>query len=298
MNPDRSLAQWVALSLVPNLGRRSMTRLIEQFGSLDAVFAADEAALRAVPRIGPKLAAAIRAVDVESTQCALAAWHSAGIGLALHPDAPCAGSVPFPPALAGLTDAPPILFQRGTRLPADDRAVAIIGTRRPTPAARQIAGSLAGFLAAHGWTIVSGLAEGIDTAAHDGALRSGGRTLAVLGCGVRVVYPPGSAELAARIAQRGAILSETHPDANPSSPTLVARNRLISGLARALIVVETGETGGSLHAVRFARDQGRTVIALDLHAAGNRLLIAEGAVALPPDADHWDSLLACLEQAD
>ena len=246
-----------------------------------------------MPRIGPKLAAAIRAVDVESTQCAMAAWQSAGIGLALHPDAPCAGSVPFPPALAGLTDAPPILFQWGTLLPADDRAVAIVGTRRPTPAARRSRDRWP-----DSWPLTAGRSSAGSpkgsTPQHTTArcAPAGERWRSWAAACVWSIRP--AAPDSRRGSPSGAILSETHPDANPNSPALVARNRLISGLARALIVVETGETGGSLHAVRFARDQGRTVIAVDLDAAGNRRLIAEGAAALPPDADQWDSLLARL----
>lgn len=270
------LAEWVALSLIPGLGRRTIRRLLNHFGSLGAVLAAAETDLQAVRGIGPRLAAAIAAADAARTQADLAAWQAAGIAVLLHTDPA------YPAALRSLDDAPPVLFARGAGWESAG-AVAIVGTRRPRPESRQIAAEMAGTLAAQGWTIVSGLAVGIDTAAHQGALDSGGITLAVLGCGVRVVYPPENRALAARIVEQGgALLSEVHPDAAPGSPALVARNRLISGLSRAVIVVETGETGGSLHAARFAQAQGRLVYAVDNDAPGNRRLIADGARPLPP----------------
>jgi DNA processing protein len=157
---------------------------------------------------------------------------------------------------------------------------------------------MAGAMAARGWTIVSGLAAGIDSAAHWGALRAGGRTLAVLGCGARAVYPPQNAGLAAQVIQQGALLSEVRPDAPPSSPALVARNRLISGLSRAVIVVEAGGTSGSLRTARFAHAQGRRVYAVEYAEAGNRQLIADGARPLAPDFVEWDRLSGALERQE
>ncbi len=273
-----TLAQWVALSLIPSLGGRTIARLIAHFGSLDAVFAAGERDLRAVDGIGPKLAAAIRALDLDRTQAAIRAWQRDGIAI-LQRD-----SAAYPAALRALDDAPPVLFRRGTHPPHDARAVAIVGTRRPSPDARQVAGRIAAALAGADWTVVSGMAAGIDTAAHAGALDAGGRTLAVLGGGVRAIYPQQNQLLAQHIMAHGALYSEQHPDARPNSPALVARNRLISGLSRAVVVIETGTTGGSLHTVRFARAQGVPVYALDTDAPGNRQIIADGAHPLPRQA--------------
>jgi DNA processing protein len=292
VNPEFELVQWVALSLIPNLGSRTMANLLDHFGSLDAVLEASEPDLRAVPRIGPRLAAAIRSVDLARTQQDIAAWLADGISIVLRAGHPTPGSVPYPAALAGLPDAPPVLFLRGTVTPGDQRGVALVGTRRPTPESRALAATLAAALVAHGWTVISGLADGIDAAAHGGALRAGGRTLAVLGCGVRTIYPPGSGGLASRILAHGALLSETHPDAPPNSPALVARNRLISGLSRAVIIIEAGDTSGSLHAARFAQAQGRAVYAIDNGAPGNQQLLAGGAVPLPPDPGEWESIIA------
>jgi DNA processing protein len=285
-----SFVQQVALSLIPGLGSRALAQLLDHLGSLDAICAASESDLRAVPRIGPKLAAAIRALDLDRAQADIAAWEADGITILLKNGE--AGS--YPPLLAALPDAPTVLFQRGTWMPADDRAIAVVGTRQPTRAARAWAATLVGKLAESGWTVISGLAAGIDTVAHQSALRAGGRTSAVLGCGVRVIYPPGHSSLAARIVERGALFSETHPDAAPNSAALVARNRLISGLSRAVIVVEAGESSGSLHAARFAQVQGRSVYTAAYPAPGNQQLIASGAHVLPLDAGAWQILVADL----
>jgi DNA processing protein len=276
---------WVALSLIPRMGSRTLAHLLDRFETLDAILGASEQELRTVRGVGPQTAAAIRAVDRDHTLAQMIAWEASGIAILIH------GQDGYPAALDPLADAPPVLFQRGTLQPADCRAVALVGTRSPTEPARQIARSLAQVLGEHGWTVVSGLAAGVDTAAHQGALAAPGRTLAVLGCGVQVIYPPENGALADRIVAQGALFSEVQPDAPPNSPALVARNRLISGLSQAVIVIETGENGGTMHAVRFAREQGRPLYALDHEAAGNRRLIADGARALPPDPESWDSLL-------
>jgi DNA processing protein len=282
--PD--LAHWVALCLIPGLGSKTIARLLDQFGSTAAILAADADALQAVPRIGPRLAAAIRAIDLDRVRAELVTWQADGIAV-LHQS-----SAAYPPALAELDDAPPVLFRLGQPgTPHEQRAAAIVGTRRPSAPARHLAGTLAAALADHGWTVVSGLASGIDTAAHRGAIRANGRTLAVLGSGVRMVYPSQNAGLAQRILAHGALIAEVHPDAPPNSPMLVARNRLISGLSRAVIVIEAGETSGSLHAARFAQVQGRIVYAVDNESAGNRTLIAGGARPLPPDTTAWDQLV-------
>jgi DNA processing protein len=286
MTDDRTLAlaRRVALSLIPNLGSRRIVALLDHFGSLAAILEAGDANLRAVPGIGPKLAAAIRAIDLAHTASEIAGWQADGIAILLPSDDG------YPAALKALADAPPVLFRRGLAGPDDSRAVAIVGTRSPTGASRGLAETIAATLAGQGWTVTSGMAAGIDTAAHQGALRAGGRTLAVLGCGVRVIYPPENAPLAAHILAHGALLSETHPDMPPSAPALVARNRLISGLSRAVIVIETAEDGGGMYAARFAREQGRAVYAVQNASTGNVRLIAEGARPLPPHPDTWNWL--------
>jgi DNA processing protein len=279
-----NLAPWVALSLIPGLGARTLDRLLETFGSFEAILAASPEALMAVPRVGPKTAAAIGAVDLAQTRADIARWQAAGIAILLHTGAD------YPAALKTLDDPPPVVFRRGVTRPQDARAIAVVGTRRPSPQARAFASRLAAELAIRCWTVVSGLAAGIDTAAHRGALDAGGRTLAVLGSGLGAVYPTQNARLAARIEASGALFCEIHPDAAPSSPALVARNRLISGLSHAVIVIEAGARSGSLHAARFAEQQGRIVFAVDCAAPGNRQLIAGGARPLALDMKSLNDL--------
>lgn len=284
---------WIALSLIPKMGRRTIERLIAAFGSLDDVFAADEAALCAVPRVGAKTAAAIRSADLPALEAALAAWQAEGIRALLPHDAA------FPARLRALDDGPAVLFWRGAALPdAVTPAAAIVGTRSPALAARQLAGALAESLARDGWTIISGLALGIDTAAHQGALRAGGLTAAVLGSGLHRIYPPANAALAEHIAARGALLAEVHPASGPSSGALVARNRLIGGLSDVVIVVEAGTDSGSLYAARFASRYGRPVFAVEGMAAGNQRLHSEGAHLLPADPAQWLERLHPFRQAD
>ncbi|NDJ78419.1 MAG: DNA-processing protein DprA [Chloroflexi bacterium] len=281
--PTTELVQWVALSLVPALGGKTIQRLLDHFETLDAVFAASEKDLRAVPRIGPKLAAAIRALDLDRTRADIARWQADGITI-LGPDA-------LPSPLRTVDDAPPVLFCRGLDPLPDGRAAAIVGTRSPTPASSELAAALGEALVSHGWTVVSGLAAGIDTAAHQGALRGGGHTLAVLGSGVNVIYPPENTALASAITRQGALVAEVHPDTDPTSAALVARNRLISGLSTVVLVIETGTTGGSLHTVRFAHAQKRTVFACDNAAPGNRQLRTSGAGIIPICIDKMDAFV-------
>lgn len=282
--PDSDRIRWVALSLIPSLGARLLDRLLDAFGSLEALLAAETSELRRVPGIGPKLSAAIAAIDLDATRAAMAGWGAEGIAILLR------GDVDYPIALDALSDAPPVLFMRGAVTAADERAVALVGTRHPSRAGQHVAVELAACAADHGWTVVSGLAAGIDGAAHQGALAAGGRTLAVLGSGMRNIYPPPHRALAGQIAAQGAVLAEVSPDARPHSAALVARNRLISGLSRAVIVVESGVTSGSMHAARFAGDQGRLVLAVDNPSPGNRQLIASGARPLPDDVQAWEAL--------
>jgi DNA processing protein len=270
---------WVALSFV--VGSKRLRALAEHFdGDLDAIPSADEAALRQVRGIGPKLAAAIRALDVEAVAQAIPRWQAQDIRVLPldHPD--------YPKPLRALDDAPATLFVQG-HIPRG-RCVAVVGTRSPSPAALEAAQKLGVELAARGLIVVSGLARGVDAAAHLGALAApAGHTLAVLGCGLLNIYPPEHRGLASAVAQRGALLSEAHPRAEPSPPLLVARNRLISGLCEAVIIVETELDGGAMHAARRAREQGRRVCTLDLPASGNRALINEGAGIITPELDGF-----------
>lgn len=199
------------------------------------------------------------------------------------------GSDEYPPLLRSIPDAPLVLYRAGGDV-AWENSVAIVGSRAPTEAAFEFAGLLAADLASAGWTVVSGMARGIDTAAHEGALRGGGSTLAVLGCGVDTVYPPEAFDLRARILRRGALLSEYPPGALPLPWRFPARNRIMSGVSRGVVVVEAASRSGALITARFALDQGREVMAvpgnpLFPHTAGSNRLIREGAVPVTDAGD-------------
>jgi DNA processing protein len=274
---------WVALSLTGRIGSKTLYALLTHFDhDPRAVVAADAKALQRVPGVGPKLAHSIQAINLERIGEDIARWYKAGVAIITL------GAAAYPARLAQLDDAPPTLFIRGGWRPAFERAIAIVGTRRPSKESAGVARRLAGILAQRGYTIVSGLATGIDTNAHRSALAKGGNTVAVLGCGVLNVYPEPNRPLADRMIQQGALLCEVHPQASPNAASLVARNRLISGLSEAVIVVETGVDGGAMHAARFAFDQQRPVYAVDNGALGNRELMANGAIPVSPDWDGAD----------
>jgi len=278
-------AAWVALSAADHIGIRTLRALEAHFGSLCAALVADTSALLAVPGVGPATVRAVRAVNLPAAERALAAWRSAGLRvLTALPD-----DSAYPPCLRFLDDAPPTLFVRSPWDTLSCGGVAVVGTRTPSAQARAAARLLGFELARRGLTVVSGLARGVDTEAHLGAVSApGGRTLAVLGGGVQRIYPAENAALAQLIARSGALVSENAPDAAPTVPRLVARNRIISALSRAVVVVETAADGGAMHAARFARDHGRLVYALDVNASGNRALLDNGALPLAPDLHNLD----------
>jgi DNA processing protein len=191
------------------------------------------------------------------------------------------GAEDYPEALRAVPDAPLVLYIAGVNVPLED-SVAVVGSRAPTQPGKEFAGELAQDLAAAGWTVVSGMARGIDAAAHEGALRGGGKTVAVLGCGVDVVYPPEAGRLRARILEQGALMSEYPPGTPPLPRHFPARNRIISGISRGVVVVEAPSRSGALITARLALDQGREVMAvpgnpLFPHTAGSNRLIREGA---------------------
>jgi DNA processing protein len=190
---------------------------------------------------------------------------------------------------------PPVLYLRGQLLPEDSWAVAIVGTRRVTSYGRGIAEEIASFLVSNGITVVSGLARGVDACAHQAALQAGGRTLAVLGSGVDRIYPPEHRRLADRIIEQGAVLSDYVPGTPPESSNFPPRNRIISGLSMAVVVIEAGETSGALITAEFAAEQGREVFAvpgniLAPQSKGTNKLIQQGALPLLSASDIMQAL--------
>jgi DNA processing protein len=203
----------------------------------------------------------------------------------------------YPPHLAEAPDAPATLYVRGALADADALAVAIVGSRRATPYGLEVAETLAADLGARGVTIVSGLARGIDSAAHRGALRVGGRTLAVLGSGVDVVYPPENRRLAAEIAARGALVSQFAPGTPPRPQNFPTRNQVIAALSLAVVVVEAAERSGSLITARLAAELGREVLAVPGRITAPESL---GANRLIQDGAHvalgWEDVVGVLPE--
>jgi DNA processing protein len=201
----------------------------------------------------------------------------------------------YPARLKEIDQAPPVLYIRGQIRPEDGWAVAIVGTRRVTAYGRQVTEEISTCLAANGVVVVSGLARGVDAIAHDAAVRAGGRTYAVLGSGVDRIYPPEHARLAERIVEQGAIISDYAPGTPPDGVNFPPRNRIISGLATAVVVVEAGETSGALITASFAGEQGRDVYAVpgNIHAPqsiGTNRLIQQGAHPLLKPEDLLEEL--------
>ncbi|MHB8972162.1 MAG: DNA-processing protein DprA [Pirellulaceae bacterium] len=255
--PDDSLLRdTLRLCLISGVGPRTRCKLLEHFGNVAAILAAPAAQLLRVPGIGRCLCERIRnasEIDVDR-EIRLCREHE--IDILTEADAR------YPVLLHEIPDPPGVLFRRGDWRPSDQLALAIVGTRHATRYGLRQAERLAAGLARAGLTIVSGLARGIDAAAHRGALGAGGRTIAVLGSGVLRVYPPEHEELAEAIRRQGAVLSELPPLQQPMSGTFPQRNRLITGLCLGVLVIEAAQRSGALISVTHANEQGREVFAV------------------------------------
>ncbi|RMG00688.1 MAG: DNA-protecting protein DprA, partial [Planctomycetota bacterium] len=277
-------------ALVEGVGPRLRQLLLARFGSCDAVLAASTEELRQVQGIGPKLAKRIReAPSTEEVQALVDDCRRNAVRILTEADAD------YPPLLRETATPPSVLFARGEILPQDRLAVAVVGTRHASSYGLSVARNLAAALARRGFTIVSGLARGIDAAAHRGAIEAGGRTIAVLGSGVLNVYPPEHAELAAEIARCGAVVSEAPLRAAPHAGNFPQRNRIISGMSLGTIVVEAGSQSGALITARHAAEQNREVFAVPgridrPHAKGCHRLIRDGAHLVDSADDVLEAL--------
>lgn len=280
----------LVLNALPHLGPITANRLLAACGGDPvAVLLADPAALRAVRGVGPVIADTLVAWK---THVELAA-EERGLrerGAAFLP----AEDVSYPPLLREIHDPPIGLYCRGRFAPATT-CVAIVGSRRTTQYGLATARRLGGELARRGFCVVSGLARGIDTAAHEGALEAGGRTAAVLGTGIDLVYPPENRALTERIAREGALLSEFRLGRPADRQSFAMRNRIVAGMSAAIVVVESDVDGGSMITARFAAEQGRVVLAVPGRidqptSAGCHQLIRDGAVLLTSAEDVVDEL--------
>jgi DNA processing protein len=285
---DAGLSAWLRLTLTPGIGGQTQRRLLAAFGAPERIFNASHTALSAV--CGSPLASQLLDNDnSKAVEHALAWAGQPGNSLLALDD------VSYPRALLATDDPPCLLYCKGLAALLQDTALAIVGSRNATPQGIRNAENFAGELADNGLTIVSGLALGIDAAAHRGALAAAGNTIAVIGTGADRLYPARNRELAEAIAQRGLIISEFPLGTPPAAANFPRRNRLISGLARGVLVIEAAVESGSLITARLAGEQGREAFAIpgSIHSPlsrGCHALIKQGAKLVESAADIIEEL--------
>jgi DNA processing protein len=267
---------WVAFTRIPTIGRARIERLEQHFGALADAWRASPAALESAgldARALQAVQAQRPAIDPDAEMERLA---RAGVeALTWHDDR-------YPARLREIYDRPPVLYLHGTLSEADAWSIAVVGTRRATPYGRQATETIVEGLARNGVTVVSGLARGIDAIAHQGALRNGCRTLAVLPCPANEVYPPSHARLAEQIVENGALLSDYPLGARMQRESFWRRNRIVAGLTLGTVVVEAGERSGALLTAKLAVDENREVFAVPGSvfapmSRGTNALIQQGA---------------------
>ena len=277
----RHIEAWLTLHLAPSLGSTSCRKLVEHFGSPERVLSATASQLQeAASRVRQKAIAALCGDSKE------------GLGLAARQELERAEELGiefftiddprYPVLLKNIHDPPIILYVLGNTEALEGPGIAMVGSRAATHYGRDVAGQLAEGLARQGFTIVSGMALGIDTESHKGALAAGGRTIAVLGCGLDVIYPPSNHLLYKQISESGAVVSEYPLGTEPDNFRFPARNRIISGLSLGVVVVEATKRSGSLITANHALEHGREIFAVpgridSVKSAGSHALLQEGA---------------------
>ena len=294
---DAELGAWLHLLHSPGVGREAARRLLARFLSPQAAIAAPVDALRDCVDAPTALALASPPDGHADRLAATLAWRAAAPGRRVL----LLGDADYPPPLLHNADPPLLLYLQGDAALLSSPCLAMVGSRRPTAQGRDNARRFAEALAGQGWTIVSGLAAGVDCAAHEGALAAGGRTIAVVGTGIDRVYPPSHRALAHRIAETGLLVSEYCLGTPPLSANFPQRNRIIAGLSRGTLVVEAALRSGSLITARLASEAGRDVLAipgsiLAPQSAGCHALIRQGA-ALVDSPEQVADELGPLQQA-
>lgn len=289
MGTDRDIRYWVGFNLVKGIGAVRLQALHAHFGDLALAWQAPMEALMEAG-LSVKLAERVQLVrsGVDLDQY-LSKIHDQGIQVLTWDDEG------YPQRLKEIDQPPPVLYVRGELTQEDSWAVAVVGTRRVSAYGRQVTEELASFLAVNGITVISGLARGVDAISHQSSLKSGGRTIAVMGCGVDRIYPPEHTQLANKIIADGALISDYPVGTPPDASNFPPRNRIISGLSIATVVVEAGETSGALITAQFAVDQGREVFAvpgniLAPQSKGTNRLISQGAHPMISASDLLDVL--------
>ena len=280
----------IALNMIPQMGPVRMRRLLAAFGSAEKVLLARPGQLEQVDGISSQLSANIaRWQDFADPSAELRKAKDLGARVITSEDEQ------YPASLREIHDPPIVLYVLGSLTERDRNAIAVVGSRRASHYATESAKKLSFQIAYAGLTIVSGLARGIDTAAHQGALAAKGRTIAVIGAGLAHLYPPENAELARRIASSGAVISEFPIDTKPDRQTFPIRNRIVTGLSFGVLVVEAGANSGALISANMAAEQGRTLYAVPGRidqptCLGSNRLIQQGAKLVMSAGDILDDL--------
>ncbi|MBW1740650.1 MAG: DNA-protecting protein DprA [Deltaproteobacteria bacterium] len=284
-----SLLHWLALKTVPGVGNRLFLHLIQHFGDPKKVFSASIEQLVQVEGVNARLASVIQGYKIPGkVQEDLSLAEKNGIRIITFSDPS------YPTLLRHISDPPPVLYVYGT-LQADSLNIAVVGSRNATTYGRTITERLSGDLVQRGFTVVSGMARGIDAAAHKGALAARGKTIAVLGCGLDTIYPAENKRLFHQIAESGAVISEFPCLTPPEAHNFPVRNRIISGLALGTVIVEATQKSGSLITARLAAEQGREVFAVpgsitSFKSMGTHRLIKQGAKLVEHVNDIIDEL--------
>ena len=289
------LKYWIALKSIAGVGNVTFPTLVDKFGSLPAVFDAPVHHLKEMQGISSPTALAIANFkDWDKVKEELELLGKISVNIITYQDEL------YPRNLLNIYDRPPYIYVRGN-LNKDDINIAIVGSRAASTYGKYTTERISRELALKGLTVVSGMARGIDSAAHRGAITAQGRTIAILGSGLDVIYPPENKKLFADIIQNGAVISEFPLGTPPRSANFPARNRIISGMSYGVVIVEAGEKSGSLITARLALEQGREVFAVpgSIDSAGSRgtnKLIKQGAKLIENTDDILEEILPQLEQ--
>jgi DNA processing protein len=276
MMNKKDLKYWVGFSFVPGIGRVRLNQIESHFGDLESAWKAsaselrqarlDDSVIRAITTWRPKIALDAEMEKLKRFGIQVLTWHDDD----------------YPARLKEIYDYPPLLYIRGSLTAADEWCLAVVGTRRATAYGRQVTEEIVSDLARNNITIISGLARGIDSVAHQAALDAGGRTIAILACGLDIIYPSENLNLARRIIENGALLSEYPLGTKPKPDHFPRRNRILSGMSLGVLVTEAGEGSGALITANLALEQNRDVLAvpgsiLSPSSRGANNLIQEGA---------------------
>ena len=287
--PEKDVKYWVGFSKIPGIGRVRFGQMESYFGDMESAWSAGPAELRRSGLDRHVVSNITKERSDISPDGEMEQLDRYGISVLT------CNSPGYPARLKEIYDYPPVLYIRGSIKPEDEWSVSVVGTRRATIYGRQVAEEISADLARHSITVVSGLARGIDTIAHKSALEAGGRTIAVLASGLDTVYPAENADLAHRIMENGALVSEYPLGTKPRADNFPRRNRIMSGMSLGVLVVEAGESSGAMITANLALEQNREVFAvpgsvLSPSSRGTNRLIQEGAKLVRSYSDILEEL--------